>query len=175
MDNPMPIRSVQIHELPIIQQLAHQIWPIAYRDMISKEQMDYMLEWMYSIPSLQQQVEEGHHFFLASDEANNSLGFSSFSLIASEPNSVPVYKLHKLYVHPHLHAKGIGKAMLMHIIAIVEKTSNGQLILNVNRSNKAVYFYQKMGFTILEEVDNEIGNGFYMNDFVMGKELNKAS
>ena len=168
----MHIRPVTIHELPIIRQLAHEIWPIAYREMISQAQMDYMLAWMYSIDSLQQQVSDGHHFFLASDELNQPLGFSSYSL--TDSGAVPVYKLHKLYVHPHLHGKGIGKALLHHIISILQKTGDCQLILNVNRSNKAVTFYQKIGFKILEQVDNEIGNGFYMSDYIMGKDIIKG-
>ena len=36
-----------------------------------------------------------------------------------------------------------------------------------NRNNKAVGFYQQMGFTIRETADIEIGNGFYMNDYIM--------
>jgi hypothetical protein len=37
----------------------------------------------------------------------------------------------------------------------------------VNRYNKAKDFYEKAGFKIIETVDIEIGNGFYMNDYVM--------
>ncbi len=43
--------------------------------------------------------------------------------------------------------------------------------LNVNRFNSAVEFYLKKGFKIKEEVDLEVGQGFYMNDFVMRYEL----
>jgi hypothetical protein len=45
------------------------------------------------------------------------------------------------------------------------------LYLNVNRHNKARLFYEKLGFIIAREEDNDIGNGFYMNDYVMEKKL----
>lgn len=43
------------------------------------------------------------------------------------------------------------------------------LELNVNRQNKARIFYEKFGFVIVEEKDIPIGNGYFMNDYVMQK------
>jgi hypothetical protein len=43
--------------------------------------------------------------------------------------------------------------------------------LNVNRSNKAVSFYRHLGMTVLRQGDFHIGNGFYMNDYIMGLDL----
>jgi ribosomal protein S18 acetylase RimI-like enzyme len=41
------------------------------------------------------------------------------------------------------------------------------LELNVNRQNTAIGFYKKLGFKIIAEEDIPIGNGFFMNDYVM--------
>ena len=43
--------------------------------------------------------------------------------------------------------------------------------LNVNRSNRAVRFYEKMGMRKLRESDFPIGDGYYMNDYIMGLEI----
>ena len=43
--------------------------------------------------------------------------------------------------------------------------------LNVNRNNPAINFYSRFGFKILRQGDFHIGNGFYMNDYIMGLEL----
>ena len=45
------------------------------------------------------------------------------------------------------------------------------LLLNVNRQNKAKFFYEKLGFTVIKEEDIDIGNGYFMNDYVMEKRL----
>ena len=45
------------------------------------------------------------------------------------------------------------------------------LELNVNRHNKAINFYKKLGFIITMEEDIDIGNGYYMNDYVMNLEV----
>ena len=46
-----------------------------------------------------------------------------------------------------------------------------QMRLNVNRQNKALTFYEKMGMTKVDEGDFPIGNGFYMNDYIMGLDI----
>ncbi len=45
------------------------------------------------------------------------------------------------------------------------------LQLNVNRSNKARFFYEKLGFNVVREEDIDIGNNYFMNDFVMEKKV----
>ena len=46
-----------------------------------------------------------------------------------------------------------------------------QMRLNVNRHNKALTFYQKMGMTKVDEGDFPIGHGYYMNDYIMGLDI----
>jgi ribosomal protein S18 acetylase RimI-like enzyme len=46
------------------------------------------------------------------------------------------------------------------------------LRLNVNRQNaKAIKSYKKNSFETIQTVNNDIGNGFFMNDYVMETEL----
>ena len=42
-----------------------------------------------------------------------------------------------------------------------------KLELNVNRYNKARFFYLKQGFIMIGEEDIEIGEGYFMNDYIM--------
>lgn len=44
-------------------------------------------------------------------------------------------------------------------------------IINVNRNNKALHFYERKGMKKLREGDFAIGNGYYMNDYIMGLEI----
>ena len=78
----------------LIEQLAHVIWLDAYRDILSKEQMDYMLTWMYSPEVLRQQMADGHTFLLAM-LAEKTVGFAGFSIKDSD---LMYWKLHKIYL-----------------------------------------------------------------------------
>jgi len=156
------IREAALSELSIIHDLAYSIWPSAYGNILSQQQLDYMLDKIYSIASLQKQVEE-HHNFILLFENNIPIGFASFS---SEENSY-VYHLHKIYVLPEQHGTGSGKMLLNYVINSVKKNNATSLTLNVNRHNKARYFYEKQGFIVKDKVDIDIGNGYFMNDYIM--------
>jgi len=62
--------------------------------------------------------------------------------------------------------------MINHIIEEIRKQGASTLQLQVNRHNKAKDFYELLGFTIIEEADFDIGNGYFMNDYVMEKKIN---
>ena len=159
------IRKAKDEDLPIIQKLAKETWPSAYGDILSKEQIIYMLDTMYDEGQLLKQLQQGHTFLIAA-ESLKDIAFAGFSIVDFDTQT---YKLHKIYVTPKMHAKGIGKFLLNEVVDEI-KAQGGKLVqLNVNRANSAVGFYENAGFKIKETVDVNIGNGFFMNDYVMEK------
>ena len=71
------------------------------------------------------------------------------------------------HVCPVVQGKGIGKKILQYIAG--ESISRGAEILelNVNKNNPAKFFYEKMGFGIEREEKIDIGQGYYIDDYVM--------
>jgi ribosomal protein S18 acetylase RimI-like enzyme len=160
---------VDSKDFETIRRIAFETWPIAYGKIVTQKQLDYMLEKMYTIASLQHQQENlGHRFILAVDESYAAIGFASFSTIENQHNH---HRLHKLYVLPNQQQKGIGKLMLETIYSEIRKNGEGSIELNVNRYNNSLAFYQKLGFQILKEEDIDIGEGFFMNDYVLFKKV----
>ncbi len=156
------LRTASKTDLPLIQQLVCTIWNVAYKDILSKEQLNYMLDSMHSITALTKLIDTGHQFIIPYEDGV-AKGFACYKVF---PDKV---RLEKIYVLPHQHKKGIGKLMMDYII---EKASGVNVVeLNVNRQNKAVDFYKKIGFKIIKEVDISIGKGYFMNDYVMQKSL----
>lgn len=161
------IKPANAEDLVIIHQLAHEIWPSAYLEILGQDQLDYMLDKIYSIPSLQHQATVLNHHFIILFENGVPAGFASYS--PHEDNSV--YHLNKIYVLPSCQGKNLGKELLKHVIIQVKKNGATSLQLNVNRYNKALHFYEKQGFKIIREEDIDIGSGYFMNDYVMELEL----
>ncbi len=152
-----------------IRDLASQVWEPTYKDILSPEQLDYMFEWMYSIPSLENQMQNGHVFFIVY-EKEQPVGYMSI-----EKEHDNRYHLQKIYVLPSQQGKGLGQFLIENAekyLRVLQPTGSLSLVLNVNRNNKAYYFYKKMGFSIESEGDFDIGNGYYMNDYIMIKALN---
>ena len=158
------VKKVGPENIPTIQELAQITWAVAYASIITPEQLSYMLDLFYSNNSLQEQMQKGHQFIIAWEEGT-AVGFASYSPKSDEEPFV--YRLHKIYIDPDQQGKGIGKYLLDFIIADIRPAAATALELNVNRSNKALGFYRKSGFVIVREEDIDIGNGYFMNDYVM--------
>ncbi len=150
-------------QLPIVRDLALQIWPITYGHILAQDQFDYMMEMMYSLPSLEQQLAHPKPFLLVEDDGKY-IGFASYEINFENTNKT---KLHKLYVLPQIQGKGIGKLLINYTKEIAQNAGNTALLLTVNRFNKAKDFYLKLGFQITEEKQFPIGNGYIMDDYVM--------
>ena len=136
-----------------------------------------MLDWMYSDASLEKQLNTGCEFYIASIKKENeqwdAVGFCSVSSEEEENNGTKkvegskAHKLNKLYVLPTAQGTGAGKALLTQAIEIAKAAGSSSLFLQVNKLNTAYTFYLKYGFIKEAEFKFDIGNGFFMDDYVM--------
>jgi ribosomal protein S18 acetylase RimI-like enzyme len=155
-------------ELARVAELAGRIWRAHYPGIISPEQIQYMLERMYAIETIGAEIRsQGIRYYQILADGQMA-GFASLG-----PTTEPgVAKLHKLYVVPEVHGRGLGKRLLNHCETEMVQIGARRLILAVNKRNaKAIAFYQRNGFAVIESVVNDIGGGYVMDDFIMAKEL----
>lgn len=165
MNTSLLIRPASTTDIPVIRHIAHHTWPVAYGQLLSKEQLDYMLDLMYSVQSLEEQMNKGHQFYLAELDGKPH-GFAS---VSDEGDNR--YKLNKLYVLPDTQKTGAGKALLQQAITFAKENKARQLFLQVKKDNPSKGFYDKQGFTVIGEVVLEIGNGYVMDDYYMGIDI----
>lgn len=163
VDEPLSIRPADLDDINSIGFLAQQIWPSTYGEIITQEQMQYMLQLFYSPASLRRQMLDEHHQFLLVEQGEEPIGFASWSSTKEKG----IFKLHKLYVLPGQQGKGLGRSMIQFIFSDIRPLGGKKLRLNVNRYNQAKLFYEKLGFAVIGEEDIAIGNNYFMNDYIM--------
>ena len=123
------ITPAGLNDRAFIRSVSERTWPSTYGHIISKEQIDFMLDWMYSDESLATQMNTGCAFYIASSKKDNgdwvAIGFCSVSIVMEntltqiETNKVELiqsHKLNKLYVLPSAQGSGAGKALLIKAI-----------------------------------------------------------
>lgn len=159
------VREATETDIHLIRELTYKVWPQTYANMLSKEQIDYMLNLMYSEESLKQQMQEGSQFLIISDK-EEPVGFASVKQTDST-----TFKLDKIYILQSQQGKGTGRFFLDYIIKEKQKKGASKLWLQVKRDNPARNFYEKYGFEITREADFDIGNGYYMQDYIMEKNI----
>jgi len=161
------IRIATDSDLPNIASLAREIWRAHYPGIISHEQIEYMLNWMFDPDELRRQILNGTTYEILNIDGTLA-GFVSYAPTSSSGE----FKLDKLYVHKRYRGRGFGRRLLEHVIGVVGHVGGNSITLAVNKKNTdAIAMYERNGFRIRESVENDIGNGFVMDDYVMVRQL----
>ena len=164
---PVSIERVLESDLPVIRALAQRIWRLSYPGMISVGQIEYMLDWMYSIERLREDLRSGVVFEWPRF-AETPVGYLATRIDAESG----VLHLHKLYVLPEFQGKGVGSRLLEHVLRSAGSAGCGSIRLNVNKSNaRAIACYLRHGFVRETSVVHDIGGGYVMDDHVMVRPL----
>lgn len=152
------------NDRPIIEALAQRSWRAGYVDVLSAQQIDFMLNKSYSQAGLLEAMQQGQVFYLGFAE-DKPIGF-----IALQKQTSTVLRIEKLYLIPTVQGKGYGRDFIDFAVAQAREAQIALLELNVNRKNKAYYFYLKQGFEVVKEVDIPY-HGFVLDDYVMQKPI----
>ena len=163
-------------DLQTIHDMAQVVFRHTYREILSPDQMEYMMDMMYSMPNLVQQLQEGHHYYIACIDGK-PMGYVSVQHEDADPEGIEVFHLHKIYVMPEAQGRGVGMKLFETAVAHVRDAAAGcraRIELNVNKYNKAVEFYRHIGMRVLLEEDFPIGNGYYKTDYIMGLDIDST-
>lgn len=167
MEDRITIRRAGEEDCALIHELAQRVFPHTYRGIITEAQIEYMMEWMYALANIRRQMQEGHVYHLA------YCGGEPAGYVSVRPDGQDLFHLEKIYVLPefqHAHCGGVLFRTVVDYVKAVHPSACA-LELNVNRQNPALGFYSRMGMRIDREGDFPIGDGFYMNDYIMRMEL----
>lgn len=170
---PLPMtltfRPGHIQDIPHITALLHEVFRPTYGTILSEDQIQFMLSTIFSRQRMEQQLsEEGHRFIMMLDK-EELIGFAAYECDYNAGDQT--CKLHKLYLAKGLQGRGLGRLLLGEVVRLAKESGQRRLILNVNRGNRAKSFYRGLGFHILEQVDIALDHGYFMNDYVLEKEI----
>lgn len=162
------IRKATVKDSQLIHNLASQIWEPTYGNILTSEQLNYMFDRMYAPENIQKQMNELHHEFFIIFADNKPSGYLSIEKVNDH-----IYHFQKIYSLPSLHGSGIGRYIIEQGVEYLKSLHPEPFIveLYVNRENPAVGFYKHLGFYQHDTRDEHIGNGYYMNDFIMRLEV----
>lgn len=162
------IRKATVEDCGLIHDLAAVAFPHTYQSILTPEQIDYMMHWMYDLENIRKQMEEeGHVYFIISQDGEPA------GYVSVRPDGDALFHLEKIYVLPDYQKTHCGSALFKQVKDYVKSICPRPctIELNVNRYNPALGFYRHMGMRIDREGDFPIGNGYYMNDYIMRMDI----
>lgn len=162
------IRKATLNDIPTIRTMAEKVFPDTYQTIITREQCEYMMDMMYSEASLRRQMTVEHHTYLLLFVDGKPAGY-----VSVQPTEVDRYELQKIYVLPLYQYQHLGAQLFDAAVAFVKEQHPEPctLFLHVNRHNRAKHFYSRQGMKVTSQGDFSIGKGFFMNDYIMEKNI----
>ena len=146
-------------EITEMSEMATAILREHYDPIIGKEQNDYMLNMFQSVEAITGQLGKGYRYYFVREDAQ-TLGFVAFY-----PRENALY-LSKFYLYKEERGKGYAHTIIEFLKTQAKELGLNRIELNVNKYNDSRFIYEKLGFTLAWEEKNDIGNGFYMDDYV---------
>ncbi|MET1254715.1 GNAT family N-acetyltransferase [Aliikangiella maris] len=153
--------------IPLIAPLARTIWEEHYTPIIGKAQVDYMLNQFQSVQAIVQQITQGMMYYLV---YQNDVLCGYFAIKIEQKDLF----ISKFYLSATTRGQGISRIMLAFIEQQANASACEQLSLTVNKDNSARKAYEKLGFSVQKSIKADIGEGYYMDDYVMVKPVSSS-
>jgi GNAT superfamily N-acetyltransferase len=151
-----------------IRSLAERIWPPTFAPILPPDQIPYMMRMMYAPGVILAELTSGVRWELVLVSGVPS-GYLSWGPCEDRPSTAA---LHKVYLLPALHGRGIGQTMLDRAAACCREEGHSAVLLAVNKRNeRAIRAYLRNGFRVADARVKDIGGGFVMDDWLMLKDL----
>ena len=118
---------------------------------------------MQSKKAISEQIENGYSYYLLKTDGD----YAGYTGICPKEDEL---FLSKLYIRASHRGKGYGRKTVEFIEKLAGEKGLGKITLTVNKNNTdTIKAYEKFGFTNLDALVQDIGNGFVMDDYKMEK------
>lgn len=162
--NPTIVPIITKEQIKLLADTAKEIWEEHFTPIIGADQVAYMIDRFQSYSALTEAITCGGYQYYFFEWDGEIAGYTG---IHPEENSL---FLSKLYVKKEFRGKRIASFGIDFLIRLAQKERLHKIWLTCNRYNEnTLNVYRHLGFQIVREEDNDIGNGFYMNDYILEK------
>ena len=160
------IQKATTNDIQLINEMAQIVFPATYQEILSKEQLDYMMDWMYSPKNLRKQIEEEGHIYYIAYKDGEAAGYVSI-----QPEGEHLFHLQKIYVLPRFQGCRLGKALFEQAVKAIKEIHPGPCEMHLNErlyhgtENLTLSYKNKMdeyhinGLTIKENLLQLAENG----------------
>ena len=157
----MEIIKVDESKIAATSGFAQRVFKEYYNDLIGPDQSEYMADLFLSEKAIKNLIDDGAVFKLAVED-DRILGFYE-----CKKEEKKVF-LSKLYVDKPYRGNRIGKMMFNDLLDYTRSCGLNRIYLTVNKYNTPSYnIYLHLGFKVIDAVENDIGHGYIMDDYIM--------
>lgn len=153
--------------------LAAEIWNEYWPAHIGQEQTDYMVRNFQSLPAIERDMAQNayEYWFVVSDEEDGTSKVVGYTGGHVEPETNRFF-VSKIYLLKEHRGRGFARKTVQFYDDLCRERRLGAMYLTVNKHNElGVRAYKGTGFSIIDAVVTDIGNGFVMDDYIMERSV----
>lgn len=160
----IPVKSEE--QIKKLAALADEVWHEYFVELLSLEQIDYMVERFQSEHAMTEQMkQEGYEYYLIK-QGNLIVGYTGV-----KPEEKKLF-LSKLYVMKAYRGKGYASKAFAFLTQLANERGWNAIYLTVNKYNEhSIEVYKAKGFEVVKSQVADIGEGYVMDDYVMEWQL----
>ncbi len=168
----MPVKTER--QILEVEKTANKVWHNYYKDILSPEQIDYMLEKYQSKEALYRQLDEGYIYYMLMVDGE----IAGYMCMIFKEDCI---SLTRLYIKAEFRRMGLARRSVSFLDSLFSSSREfyqniDRIELRVERKNEfAINIYEHLGFKKVRSVDIDIGGGFFCNDYVMERPLSRIS
>ena len=156
--------------------LAAEIWGEYWPALIGQAQTDYMVENFQSLSAIERDMaQHGYEYwFLEVPTADGGFATAGYTGGCEEPRTNRFF-ISKIYLLKECRGCGLARKTVEFYDGLCRERHLGAMYLTVNKHNElGIRAYKGTGFSVVDAVETDIGNGFVMDDFVMERPAGKG-
>jgi GNAT superfamily N-acetyltransferase len=154
------MRFCDINDAKELSEMALEIWTEYYSTFLDTDLPNYVVRTFQSEEAIREQIGKG---YLYSFIMNGDIK-AGYLCILPEGDSL---FMSKYYLKKECRGKGIGSKAMDEILKKGREMKKKRVYLRVNRFNPSIEIYKHKGFVVIEEKKEDLGNGLFLDDFVM--------
>jgi len=144
-----------------LSEMAIDIWMDYYSGFIDADMVEYIVRRFQSVEAIKQQIKDGYLYWFIMN-GNERAGYAC---VVPEKDSL---FMSKLYVSKQFRGSGLGSETMDEILEIGRKMGKKKVYLRVNKHNaSSIEFYKRKGFVITKSLKEDLGSGYYLDDYFM--------
>ena len=149
--------------------IAQRVWHETFDPILPDGQVDYMIDKFQSDHAVKDQMAHQNYRYYLAKLNGEYAGFVGF---APRYQGQEEMYLSKVYLLSQYRGQGVVRKLFDLVEEETKKEGLHKIRLTVNKYNTHAYkVYDHYGYENVESVKTDIGSGYYMDDYVMVKQV----
>lgn len=162
------LEAVTSETVSALAELAHEIWFEYWPSLIGADQTSYMVDRFQSLPAIERDIRDHayEYWFVRAVDDGRIVGYTGGHV---EPETNRFF-ISKIYLLASERGKHFASAVVAFYERLCRERGLSAMYLTVNKGNDlGVRAYEGNGFSVIDAVETDIGQGFIMDDYIMEK------